>query len=101
MPMVGSTNRDPKGLPEPGRFDIRREPNPHIAFGHGIHSCLDAALARMEARIARGDFLRRVPELELAETTPWLHVHGPASLRLRVGVAQFRTTVPLTSPTGI
>ncbi len=88
LPMVGSANRDPKYFHEPDRFDIRRDPNPHIAFGHGIHSCLGAALARMEARIALGDLLK-AGDFELASTEPWqprraLHVHGPISLPLRV-----------------
>ena len=92
LPMIGSANRDPGHFPEPNRFDTRRNPNPHIAFGHGIHSCLGAALARIEARIALGDFLRLAPEFELASDEPWqprraLHVHGPTNLKLRVGAS--------------
>jgi len=90
LPMIGSANRDPKQFIEPNRFDIRRTPNPHIAFGHGIHSCLGAALARMEARIVLRDFLRLVPDFEIASNEPWqprraLHVHGPTNLVLRTG----------------
>lgn len=89
VPMIGSANRDSKQFGEPNRFCIDRNPNPHIAFGHGIHSCLGAALARMEARIALGDFLRRAAKFELAGPEPWqprraLHVHGPTNLRLRI-----------------
>jgi cytochrome P450 len=92
LPMIGSANRDPKHFSEPERFDIRRDPNPHIAFGHGIHACLGAALARMETRIALGDFLDRVPQFDSAATQPWsprraLHVHGPTNLPLRIEVA--------------
>ena len=85
--MIGSANRDAKQFAEADRFDIARNPNPHIAFGHGIHFCLGAALSRLEARIALTDLLAAgMPEL--VDATPWtprqaLNVHGPASLRIR------------------
>ena len=86
--MVGSANHDPKQFAEPDRFDIARDPNPHVAFGHGIHSCLGAALARLETRIALAEFLERFSEFELASDEPWqprraLHVHGPTHLPIR------------------
>jgi cytochrome P450 len=88
LPMIGSANRDPKQFRDPGRFDVSRAPNPQIAFGHGIHSCLGAPLARLEARIALGDFLERVQGFELASDEPWeprqsLGVHGPSRLPIR------------------
>jgi cytochrome P450 len=88
LPMIGSANRDPKYFRDAGRFEIARDPNAHIAFGHGIHSCLGAPLARLEARIALADFLERVEEFELASDEPWeprkaLHVHGPSRLPIR------------------
>ena len=88
LAMVGSANRDPKQFPDPARFDVTRHPNPHVAFGHGIHSCLGAALARMESRIALSDLLARLKNVELASREPWqprkaLHVHGPTHLPLR------------------
>jgi cytochrome P450 len=88
LPMIGSANRDPKQFHDAGRFDIGRDPNPHIAFGHGIHSCLGAPLARLEARIALADFLERVKGFELASDEPWeprkaLSVHGPSRLPIR------------------
>jgi cytochrome P450 len=88
LPMIGSANRDPKQFRDAGRFDITREPNPHIAFGHGIHACLGAPLARLEARIALADFLERIPEFERASNEPWeprkaLGVHGPSRLLIR------------------
>ncbi len=70
LPVIGSANRDPRQFPDAGRFDIGRDPNPHIAFGHGIHACLGAPLARLEARIALADFLARVSEFELAADGP-------------------------------
>jgi cytochrome P450 len=88
IPMIGSANRDPKIFSSPDKFDIGRDPNPHIAFGHGIHSCLGAALARMEAKIALSDLMMRFENFELATTEPWeprkaLHVHGPTRLPIR------------------
>jgi cytochrome P450 len=88
LPMIGSANRDPRQFHDPGRFDITRDPNPHLAFGHGIHSCLGAPLARLEARIALADLLGRLKHFALASDEPWeprkaLHVHGPARLPIR------------------
>ncbi len=88
LPVVGSANRDPKQFAHADRFDITRDPNSHLAFGNGIHSCLGAPLARLEARIALGDLLARVGEFELVCDGPWqprqaLNVHGPASLPIR------------------
>ncbi|HVX10114.1 MAG TPA: cytochrome P450 [Pirellulales bacterium] len=86
--MLGSANRDPRAFPDAERFDIRRDPNRHLAFGHGIHFCLGAPLSRLEARIALTDVLERLPGLELASGEPWqprpaLHVHGPTRLPVR------------------
>jgi cytochrome P450 len=88
LAMVASANRDPRQFPDAARFDITRDPNPHLAFGHGIHSCIGAALARMEARIVLTDILSRLKSMELASNAPWeprkaLHVHGPARLPIR------------------
>ncbi len=57
LAMIGSANRDPSQFPDADRFDIARDPNPHVAFGHGIHFCLGAPLSRLEARIALADIL--------------------------------------------
>jgi cytochrome P450 len=91
LAMIGSANRDSKQFRDADKFDIQRSPNPHIAFGHGIHACLGAALARMEAGIALSELLTRLDKLELASHEPWeprkaLHVHGPARLPLRFSV---------------
>jgi cytochrome P450 len=86
--VMGSANRDPKQFEDPNRFDIARDPNPHIAFGHGQHFCLGAPLARLEAKIALADILKRMKKFELASNSPWeprkgLHVHGPSKLPIR------------------
>jgi cytochrome P450 len=88
LAMIGSANRDPQHFLEADRFDIRRDPNPHLGFGHGIHFCLGAPLARLEARIALADLIARLPGLSLAGDEPWqprkaLHVHGPTRLPIR------------------
>jgi len=62
---IGAANRDPEQFAEPDRFDIRREPNRHLAFGFGIHQCAGLSLARLEARIAIGRFVRRYPSYRL------------------------------------
>ncbi|MEV6547092.1 cytochrome P450 [Streptomyces sp. NPDC051597] len=64
---LASAGRDPARHPDPDRFDIRRTPQSHLGFGHGIHYCLGAPLARMEGRIAVRTLLERAPGLRLAE----------------------------------
>lgn len=88
LAMIGSANRDPRQFVDADRFVITRNPNPHVAFGHGIHACLGAALARMEARIALPDLLSRLRNLQIEEVGRWeprkaLHVYGPARLPIR------------------
>jgi len=63
LPMA---NRDPDLIPDVDRLDVTREPVPHLAFGHGVHFCLGAALARLELRIVYTALWRRFPALRLA-----------------------------------
>lgn len=65
-----SANRDEDVFADPFHFDISRQPNDHIAFGHGPHFCLGANLARLELRIVFQHLLARLPDLELADNAP-------------------------------
>jgi cytochrome P450 len=60
---MADADRDPERFKDPGRFDIRRDAHGHIAFGHGLHHCLGAPLARLEGRIAIRTLLERCPDL--------------------------------------
>ncbi|MFJ4971564.1 cytochrome P450 [Streptomyces sp. NPDC088755] len=75
---VSDANRDPARFPDASRFDITRDARGHIAFGHGIHYCLGAPLARIEARVALRSLLERCPQLRLTA--------DPASLDWRTGI---------------
>ncbi|HUF97309.1 MAG TPA: cytochrome P450 [Ilumatobacter sp.] len=61
----GSANHDDRRFPDGDRFDIRRDDGTHLSFGHGIHFCLGAALARLEGRIAIDEVLNRFPEWDV------------------------------------
>jgi cytochrome P450 len=64
---IGSANRDGSVFASPERFDVARDPNPHLAFGFGIHYCIGANLARVEARVALEALLRRTRRIELMD----------------------------------
>ena len=66
LPAISSANRDPAQFPDPDRLDLGRDTSGHVAFGHGIHHCLGAPLARMEAEVALGALLARFPRISLA-----------------------------------
>ncbi|MET8649898.1 cytochrome P450 family protein [Nocardia aurea] len=70
---LAAANRDPDRFHEPDRLDVDGDTGGHLAFGHGIHFCVGAPLARMEASIAFTELLRRFPDLTLAEgaTAHW------------------------------
>jgi cytochrome P450 len=67
---IASANHDPAVFPDPATIDLQRDPNPHMGFGWGLHYCLGANLARMEARIALDLLLNRFPRMELAKPLP-------------------------------
>jgi hypothetical protein len=70
FPLIGSADRDERQFPDADRLDVGRQPNRHLAFGHGIHFCLGGPLARVEGQIAFGSILRRFERIELREEHP-------------------------------
>jgi len=88
---IGAANHDSAVYDDPDAVAVGRD-TPHLAFGHGIHFCLGAPLARLEARVALPAILRRLPELRLAEGTeleavPGYFLHGMARLPMRFRAA--------------
>ncbi|MER5495684.1 cytochrome P450 [Streptomyces sp. NPDC002466] len=81
-------DRDPERFPDPDRLDVSRQDNAHLAFGHGIHYCLGAPLARLEGQVAIGTALRRLPGLALAVP--------PEALRWRPGGLRGPEQLPVT-----
>jgi cytochrome P450 len=69
--LLGAANRDPLVFEQPDVLDVGRDPNPHLAFSFGIHHCLGAALARMEAEAAIPAIVRMLPDLRLAARPRW------------------------------
>ncbi|MFD3471589.1 cytochrome P450 [Streptomyces sp. NPDC058682] len=92
--LIGSAvaDRDPGRFPDPDRLDITRKDNAHLAFGHGIHYCLGAPLARLEGQIAIGTVLRRLPGLALAA--------DPDGIRRRPGGLRGPESLPVTFTPG-
>jgi cytochrome P450 len=90
LPATSSANRDPAQFPDPDRLDLGRDTSGHVAFGYGVHYCLGAPLARMEAEVALGALLPRFPGISLAvapEELRWRPVslmNGLESLPVRL-----------------
>ena len=76
-----SANRDELVFEEPMTFDIRRDPNPHLSFGHGIHYCLGANLARLELRVTFDELLRTFSHFEVAQPPEWARSNRHTGMR--------------------
>ena len=89
MLLMASANHDPEQFADPDRLDIGRNPNPHLAFGRGIHFCLGAPLARLEVEIGLNEMIRRFPDIALAGPVKYeprilsRAIESPLTLRLR------------------
>ena len=77
----GSANRDGAVFADPELFDIRRKPNPHMGFGHGVHYCLGANLARLELRVLFEEILRRYSAVRLVTPVEWARSNRHTGIR--------------------
>jgi cytochrome P450 len=88
--LIGSANRDERVFPDPDVFDLHRDTSAHLSFGRGTHFCLGAALARLEAKVALEEVLRRIPDFEIDEARAVrvhsTNVRGFAALPMRFSV---------------
>ena len=85
--LYGAANRDPKAFPDADNFDIRRQPNRHVAFGRGAHLCLGNHLARLDMDIIFRTLFSRTREIQLSDEPvyrPGLSVRGPQTLPVRL-----------------
>ena len=76
-----SANRDERVFDDPFRFDLHRDPNPHLGFGHGVHHCLGANLARLEIRVVLDELCARVGEIELTGPVEWTRSNKHTGIR--------------------
>ncbi len=76
-----SANRDELVFADPFRFDLRRDPNPHLGFGHGIHHCLGANLARLEIKVVLNELFDRVRDVQLTGDVEWTRSNKHTGIR--------------------
>lgn len=87
MPWTASANRDGAQFPDPDRFDVARDPNRHLGFGHGIHFCVGAPLARLEAAVALPMMLERLGDVRVRREAP---------IGIHAGIVFVITNLPVT-----
>jgi cytochrome P450 len=93
--VLAAADRDPERFADPDTLDLTRATNPHLGFGHGIHYCIGAPLARLEARTALAALLRRLPDLRLAADPRDLRWRGGLIMRgLRTLPVEFTPQAP-------
>ena len=87
VPLIASANRDESVFDQADEFVIDRQPNPHFAFGYGIHNCLGAHLARLEGRVAVTSMVNALDGIAISESadrTQFNRLGGPATLPVRI-----------------
>ncbi len=89
VPLIASANRDESVFDRADEFIIDRDPNPHLAFGYGIHNCLGAHLARLEGRIAVASLVNALDEITITEEdrTQFNRLGGPEKLQVKLKTA--------------
>ena len=87
MPWMASANRDSTQFPDADRFDVRRDPNRHLGFGHGVHFCVGAPLTRLEANVALPMMLEQLGDLRVVRRDP---------IAIRAGVVFVIGNLPVT-----
>jgi cytochrome P450 len=80
----GSANRDEQVFERAMEFDVARDPNPHVGFGHGLHYCLGASLARLEIRVTLEELLPRFSHYRLVEPVEWTRSNRHTGIRRMV-----------------
>jgi cytochrome P450 len=89
VPLIASANRDETVFDDADRFMVARDPNPHVAFGYGIHNCLGAHLARLEGQIVVAAMARLLDSIEITESdqSQFNRLGGPDHLQVRIAAA--------------
>jgi len=86
LPLIASANRDERIFPDADQFLLNREPNPHLAFGFGIHNCMGVPLARLEGQIAVASLIKHLDGISLVEHDPEVlsRFGGPVQLAINI-----------------